>query len=220
MYYFCSLMKDTKLQILDTAIRLFNESGFKNIALGQIASELGISKGNITYHVNKKDDLMLAIFRAMDEELEGVISRFKSYPSLNDIIEQTNIFYYFQLRYKFFYLDILEIVRDYPEIAKAHHEYTMRSIQHIRASFDYCAGRGVFRMEPFPDAYDYLAHTVWMKGAFWLLQMEVLQKDCKDIEAFTNSFTSLWYPYLTDKGLGELKSNGKVALARASTTIG
>lgn len=218
MHYLCPLMKNTKLQILDTAIRLFNESGFKNIALGQIASELGISKGNITYHFNKKDDLMLAIFRAMDEELEDVISRFKSYPSLNDIIEQTNIFYQLQLKHKFFYLDILEIVRGYPEIAKAHQEYSLRSIQHIRASLDYCVGRGVFLPEPFPNAYDYLSHNIWMKGALWLVQAEVLQRDCNNIEAFTNSFTSLWYPFLTDKGLEELKAGGKTNMVRSSIT--
>ncbi|MCB9313983.1 MAG: TetR/AcrR family transcriptional regulator [Lewinellaceae bacterium] len=210
-------MSDTKHQIMETAVRLFNESGFKNIALSQIASELGISKGNITYHFNKKDDLMLGIVRAMDEELEVVIRRSKSFPSLNDIIEQTNIFYHFQLKYKFFYLDILEILRDYPEIAEAHKEYSLSSIQHIRASFDYCVGRGVFLPEPFPGAYDNLAHTAWMKGAFWLVQMEVLQKDCKDIETFTNSMASLWYPFLTEEGWKEIKASGKTALESTSS---
>lgn len=202
-------MKNTRRKIQDTAIRLFNENGFKNVAVGQIASEIGISNGNLNYHFKKKDDLMGAIFERMDEEQGGILTRFKSRPNLGDLIEQTDIFYRFQLKYRFFYLDTLEIVRVYPKIAEAYQKYSLRSIQHIRDSLEYGVERGAFQPELFPGAYEYLAHTIWMKGAFWLVNMEILQKDCKDIKVFINSFTSLWQPYLTSKGLEELKATIK-----------
>jgi len=207
-------MKNIKHQILDTAIKLFNKSGFKNVAISQIASEIGISNGNLNYHFKKKDDLMLAIFERMDEEQGEILIRFKSYPNLKGFIEQTDIFYRFQLKYRFFYLDTLEIGRAYPKISEAHRKYSLRSIQHIRDSLEYGVKRGVFQLEPFPDAYDYLAYTIWMKGAFWLVQMEILQKDCKDTEVFIHSFTSLWQPYLTSKGLEELKAIKQLGITK------
>lgn len=197
-------MNNTKDQIIDFAIKLFNDNGFKNVTLKQIALEVGISNGNLNYHFKKKDDLMLSIFHRMEERKEKILQRFKSYPDLTNIIEQINIFYHFQIEFRFFYLDTLEIFRAYPKIANAYQIYMMNALQHIRSSIDYCVGRGVFEPEPFPQAYDFLAHTIWLKGAFWLVKTEVLQKAQSKPDEFINSFVSLWYPYLTESGRKEL----------------
>ena len=48
------MKKNTRQLILDTAKRLFNERGYNGVSLKDIADELNISKGNLTYHFRKK----------------------------------------------------------------------------------------------------------------------------------------------------------------------
>lgn len=50
-----------KENIMDTARELFNEKGFHDTCMRDIASELHISVGNLTYHFKKKEDLIEAI---------------------------------------------------------------------------------------------------------------------------------------------------------------
>lgn len=48
-----------KEQILTTAVRLFNDKGYANVSLREIAKEAGTTIGNLTYHFPKKEDLIL-----------------------------------------------------------------------------------------------------------------------------------------------------------------
>ncbi len=50
-----------KEQILSTAIRLFNDKGYVNVSLREIAKEAGTTIGNLTYHFPQKEDLVLSL---------------------------------------------------------------------------------------------------------------------------------------------------------------
>lgn len=53
-------MKSRREAIMDTAEKLFNEKGFNRVSLRDISDSLGISKGNLTYYFQKKEDLIEA----------------------------------------------------------------------------------------------------------------------------------------------------------------
>ena len=53
-------MKSRREAIMDTAEKLFNEKGFNRVSLRNISDSLGISKGNLTYYFQKKEDLIEA----------------------------------------------------------------------------------------------------------------------------------------------------------------
>lgn len=55
------MKSDIKQAIMDTARQLFNEKGFHDTCMRDIASALNISVGNLTYHYKKKEDLIEAI---------------------------------------------------------------------------------------------------------------------------------------------------------------
>ena len=52
----------TAERILETALALFNRFGEPNVSTTLIASELGISPGNLYYHYPAKDELVNALF--------------------------------------------------------------------------------------------------------------------------------------------------------------
>jgi hypothetical protein len=50
--------KNTRTRIVERSIALFNRGGLQNVAIEQIASDLQISPGNLTYHFKRKRDLI------------------------------------------------------------------------------------------------------------------------------------------------------------------
>ena len=58
-----------KNRIKDKGRELFNEFGFRNITLRDIAISINKSYGNITYHFPTKEHLLQAIFSDMNDRL-------------------------------------------------------------------------------------------------------------------------------------------------------
>lgn len=50
--------RDTRQKILDSARELFNVHGYNGVSLQDISDAVGISKGNLTYHFSKKEEIM------------------------------------------------------------------------------------------------------------------------------------------------------------------
>ena len=66
------MKRDLKSEILDTAGRLFDESGGNAVSMRSIADALGISVGNLTYHYKRKEDLMEAVMQARHERCKAL----------------------------------------------------------------------------------------------------------------------------------------------------
>lgn len=64
-------MKDTRQEILAAAKELFNQRGYNSVSMQDIADVVGISKGNLTYHFKKKEDLIEAIVLQMHQSYGG-----------------------------------------------------------------------------------------------------------------------------------------------------
>jgi len=55
------MRKDTRKEIMDQARALFNANGFDGVSVQDIADRVNISKGNLTYHFAKKEDIVEAL---------------------------------------------------------------------------------------------------------------------------------------------------------------
>lgn len=78
------MARDTKQRIIDTARRLFNESGYGKVTTTALAREVGITEGNLWYHFKSKA-LLLDIFES--EYIAFTRERFRIRPTTDgDII--------------------------------------------------------------------------------------------------------------------------------------
>jgi AcrR family transcriptional regulator len=206
-------MLSTKDKILLASVDLFNARGFVNVTLRDIAADTGISPGNLAYHFRNKDVVLLEIYERMAEELAEKVSNIRRIPSFENIDYEITPFLEFQYKYRFFYLDALELCRAYPEIAERHREQGQQQIAAIRAVIQYSVERGNMVAERVSGTYDRLAHTVWMLYSFWLSQALLLggpgaavadKQDPPSPElGALEARRSLWnlvLPYLTAKG--------------------
>ena len=63
----------TRDRILECALQLFNEQGEPNVSTLEIATEMGISPGNLYYHFHGKEPLVLELFERFQAELAPLL---------------------------------------------------------------------------------------------------------------------------------------------------
>lgn len=197
-------MNKTKKRILETTIRLFNRDGFANVSLPQIADIVGISLGNLTYHFKKKEDLIENIYTLFQEELAIITKDYEVLSDLGEMDKQLRDFYGFQQRFQFFYLDLLEIERAYPGIAKRHFPHIEGQISGLEKSFIYNAEIGYLVVQENPIIYQHLAQQFWMNTVFWLMQLAVRGKK-GTVDEMTQAAWLLVLSHTTEAGKANFK---------------
>ncbi len=200
MNYFCTNMNSTKRKIIDTAVSLFNEKGMVNVSIRDISNEIQISPGNLTYHFKNKPSIIEAIYLQMEQRRFEILKGVKLTPSIVNINAQLQPLLDLYYEYKFFYLDLLEINRTYPDIAKKYRIHTEQQIDYIEAMLIYSVQSGNMTPEPFEGFYRQMAHTVWMIISFWLHQQIIRGKKNDHHKGTTQAMWNLVIPHLTEKG--------------------
>lgn len=100
----------TAQRILDTALALFNRFGEPHSSTALIASELGISPGNLHYHYPAKDMLVGALFEQYEQALAALL------PAGGDVRDVEDAWFFmhslFELiwQYRFLYRDLNDLL--------------------------------------------------------------------------------------------------------------
>ena len=193
-------MSTTKHRIISTAIVLFNQRGFMNVTMRDLAQELDISLGNLTYHFKRKDELVETIHQCLIDERNALLETVQVAPSITNIHAQLHPLMELYEKYRFFYLDILEVMRAYPDIARRHREHISNQIRYIRAIIDYSVGTGNMLPESRNGQYDSLAETVCLMLTYWLSQHTVRGREGSFLNDAREAMWNLVFPLLTAKG--------------------
>ncbi len=197
---------NTKQKILNASIRLFNENGMANVRLQQIAKEIGISPGNLAYHFRNKEAIIEAINDDLYEEAAEILSTYRIYPNLMDFDNQLNKYFTFIQKYPFYFLDLVEIERHYPEIRSKRQLHISKMISQIRKRFDFNNNRGLIIDEPRPGVYNSVANAIWVLITFWGPQNLVRGKEMSmDTPQFKKMVWNQMYPYFTKDGIAEFE---------------
>ncbi|MES1224577.1 MAG: TetR/AcrR family transcriptional regulator, partial [Bacteroidota bacterium] len=110
-------MKPTKQYISEKALNLFNTKGFLNVRLQHIADSAFVSVGHLAYHFKNKDAIIAFLYKSLKKKQELMLAEFRLLPLFEDIDLLLHNLFLLQHQYKFFYVDTLEVLRAYPEIA-------------------------------------------------------------------------------------------------------
>ncbi|MEZ4885125.1 MAG: TetR/AcrR family transcriptional regulator [Chitinophagales bacterium] len=190
-------MKGTKKNIIQTAIDLFNQRGVGNVRVRDIADAAELSPGNLTYHFKTKKDIIDSVYRYMLKQLSEIK---KVFLKSSNAVTITKDYLKFQLQFRFFYRDILEIIHLYPEIKDSFKEQIFHLIRFNRKVLYVGVDMGYLIEEPSEGLYDSLARNSWAIQNSWLLAREILGEETISIAGGVKSIMDLHYPYLTEKG--------------------
>ena len=161
---------DTKQKIVEASIRLFNKKGLINVRLQHIADEVGISVGNLAYHYYSKEAIINAIDLQLSILVTPVISRDLRSISLMDFDTQMARYYHLLMDYSFYFLDFIEIKRNYPKLYQKRKQYILQIQSQMEQWLNSKAKQGILKPEPRIRHFKIIAHTMWMIITFYLTQ--------------------------------------------------
>lgn len=194
----------TKDVIIQVAMHLFNEQGVQSITSRHIAMQMGISHGNVDYHYNNKEKILLAIYKQMRNEMSisyGSRREFStSLEHFHRLLMQLEVF---QLKYRFFTMDVLEISRSFPKINKLITKTLELRKQQMDELFKEFILEGYLK-DGKDFQYERLKHTLRIMITFWLTQQEVLHHyKFQETGEMTRHIWEILLPNLTESGSNE-----------------
>ncbi len=155
----------TRDRILEAALALFNEEGVAKISTNRIAIELTISPGNLYYHFKTKEQLVEWLFRRLEKEISPFTDASDSLTALDDVWLTLHLAFETIEKYRFVYVDIDHLAREYPRIGVRIRKMTAGAINTTRSMCRNLARDGVIVVES--DQIDSLAFHIVLTATCW-----------------------------------------------------
>ncbi len=191
-------------QILQTALKLFNEEGASNVTTNHIAAAMSISPGNLYYHFRSKEAIIAAIVEQMVNSWDPMYDVDMSGSFNLDILASMQRLHFELLwEYRFFYREVPTLLRRDPELKARYFEIRdQRIVQQIEL-VKTIAQTGAIGLLPDEELHQLFTIT-WMLADTWLAFQE-LEEDWDEsklefyIERGVTHLVSLYKPYFFDQ---------------------
>lgn len=117
----------TKERILLTSVDLFNRSGVVAVTTNHIAKAMDISPGNLYFHYDNKEEILIELFKRMAKETYDIWRprRLKKISPLELVTENFELYW----RYRFFHRETYALRKKDPALAKmwkAHYQKVLK----------------------------------------------------------------------------------------------
>lgn len=193
----------TKDKILQMALQQFNERGIEQVSIRSIASALGISAGNLTYHYKNTDKIIYALYLQLVDELgrslEHVINQS---PDIQWLYEATAHNCGMMWKFRFLLIDFVAISRRITDIRDHFRQLVKMRQWQIREAIMEMVEEGLFIPEWQEGMYDkYILRMIIMSDA-WIPDAEIHFEGQEEeiIPFYTELIVSSIQPFLTAKG--------------------
>ena len=165
-----------KRKILDTARHLFNEQGLKQVTARAICKEIGISPGSFSYHFPDKSRIIATLYTEMREEMAAAVGDLATAEvSVLTYLETHRRHFKIQIAYRFFYLNLFEIMTQYPEIGDQYRQSTQQERVMARQMILYYIQSGIIKPDLSPTEIDRIINVGQILNNFWALDAELMQ---------------------------------------------
>ena len=187
----------TKEKIMETAITLFNEKGYSNVSLREIAQNANTTIGNLTYHFKKKEDLVDAIISDLHENYSFYFNKdLKDEQILNYLIEsfkQEDINYQ---RYAFYFKDMNTIISNSDTLKHKKDQFQYDLYLYYKQSLTYLKKVDLIRDEITIEDLDLLALSMASISAGYMNPSSINANPLINCPTITELLTGLLKPYL------------------------
>ena len=204
-YHYKYFMKPTKQYIAEKALTLFNEKGFVNVRLQHIADSAFVSVGHLAYHIKNKEDLISSLYKKLKKKQELLLSECRVLPLFEDIDFLLRNMYQLQQQYRFFYLDTLEVLRAFPDIAEKHQQLLRFQRQQIHFMMEFNASRGSFIQPIYDGQFPELAHIFCLAMDNWMSYQYINGNSQPLEESYCNDLWSILRSLFTEMGIPEFR---------------
>ncbi len=187
------MIRDTRLAILETAKKLFNERGYTNVSTRDIADELSISKGNLTYYFKKKEEIIEAIL--LESPSPRILKAPENLAELNDFFNdiqmtvQENAFYFWHHA---------QLIQISSKIKEMQNDILQKNIEFMTQAFKTLTSEGILRDENSPGEYDRIVDAVLITSIYWIPFCKLKGEETPN--SFSEQVWGILSSFLTAKG--------------------
>ncbi|AHI07100.1 TetR family transcriptional regulator [Bdellovibrio bacteriovorus W] len=204
----------TKERILLTSVDLFNRSGVVAVTTNHIAKAMDISPGNLYFHYDNKEEIVVEIFKRMAKETYEVWSprRTKKVSPLEFINENFEIYW----RYRFFHREMYALRRKDSQLAKMWRAHLQKMMKLMVILYRHWVKDGKMVKINDINEMQYIAESLLAMATTFLQFFESAEKQPgkKSIERGKNHVTRLLLPYTSGETKVEFE---KVLKVKAKT---
>lgn len=202
---------NTRDRILQTAVRLFNEQGTGPVSTNHIASETGISPGNLYYYFRNKEDIIRAIYDVLRPAWERATSLPPDRaPTVGDVRRILEANARIVLEYRFYYRELPWLMQRDPELHRTYREVRRAGLANIEGLLRFFVEIGVMTDPGDPAALHELAAICWVLADSWLTFEEIGGREVTsgDLDLGVRPILRVLRPYFTETARAELDRLG------------
>jgi AcrR family transcriptional regulator len=193
-------MADTRERILEATRALWNERGFLAVPVADIAAEVGISTGNLSYHFPAKRDLVLALFDRAEKAHLELVREWEPGTALEELPGWIRALCGAIWEHRFLYRDTPHLVLEAPTLARRGREtLAAEGRRQFGAGIEALVAAGDLRIAP--DDQEALVTTGWILVRHWidyLVEARGVERiRRRHVEALVTQYLALLGPHLT-----------------------
>jgi len=166
-----------KQKILNQARKLYNQHGLSSVTARMICDQLKISLGSFSYHFPDKKNILKGLYLEMLNEIQQVYTSMQTNePTISTYLESHKALFLLQEKYKFYYLNLFEILTNNAEIRQIHEQRRADEINMARQVFSYYVNTGIIKESISESQIDRLINVGMILNNFWPIDSEVSPK--------------------------------------------
>ena len=172
--------EQTKNNILQKAIELFNENGTGSVSMNALAMSLGISAGNLQYHYKSKEDMIRAILEEMFTQFDVIYQPIEGTFTLDTLRQIMRLNFNLVWKYRFFYRELAALLRNDATLAKRFRTIHTQRIEEQEALIKQLIDSGGVKSDLSPDELRNIVLIGWVLGNTWLSYSESMGQKIND----------------------------------------
>lgn len=197
----------TKQLICDVARRLFEERGYANVTMRDIALESGLAVGNLTYHFPKKGDLVARLQLDKFEELQGTGDEGdQDQPALPWFDSFLRVVQQSRDENAFLYRDPMSILEDSPTIAGNTARFQVWLYDTFVRRFGELVSEGLAREDLTSQEYEDVAYAIVLMTQYWMQRGGLYDNEGVPRRNSVDGISAILSTVLTERGLREWRT--------------
>ncbi|MCA9564481.1 MAG: TetR family transcriptional regulator, partial [Myxococcales bacterium] len=161
-------MSSTRNDITRHALDRFNRDGVESVGIRELARELGLSPGNLSYHFPKKDDLVAELARQFRDANDAVYGRCPVDGSLADFMGLFTALFGNHIRYRFLPISIVHVFETNSLLKTNYRKVDRRRRELLLERLVALQRNGDLRVDVGPDELTQVVADITLIARFWL----------------------------------------------------
>jgi AcrR family transcriptional regulator len=191
----------TKERLVFRALELFNENGIEYVGMRELAADLNMRVGNITYYFPTKDDLVAEIISRLADLNSKTIGPVCS--SITDFLSMYKQIFNNQYQYRCLLLSFVHLASRHPVFAKNYAATEARRRDALRSHLTSMVEKNCLSASRVADHIELIVSHITLISRFWLSEARISYMDWtveQTIAHYLSLLGDVLLPYATDEG--------------------